>query len=78
MHSRLSLTTRRSEMLRSECFKGQRVVYRSGHIEAEEGVVTSMKDWYAFVRFGDDRDSRATRYDDLSTDQEGQDGSLHP
>ena len=60
-------------MLRSECFKGQRVVYRSGHIEAEEGVVTSMNDSFAFVRYGDDRGSKATRYDDLSIDQEGRD-----
>lgn len=60
-------------MKRNECEIGQHVVYRREHIEAEIGIVASMNDSYAFVRYGDEWQAKATRYEDLHVDQEGRD-----
>jgi hypothetical protein len=41
---------------------GRRVIYKP---TGEEGVITSANDWYAFVRYGADTHSKATRPEDL-------------
>ncbi len=56
-------------MLKGECKIGQKVVYRRGHIESESGVVTSMNDSYAFVRYRNNSNSKATYYDDLEIEE---------
>jgi len=43
-----------------------RVAYFPGHgAQAEMGIVTRVKDAYVFVRYGDERGSKATKPADL-------------
>jgi hypothetical protein len=39
---------------------GSKVIRISGHTPAEEGVITSVDDWYVFVRYGSRVTSQAT------------------
>lgn len=44
---------------------GQKVVYRAGTSEMEEGVITSVNSSYVFVRYGSNYGSKATNPEDL-------------
>lgn len=44
---------------------GRLVIYRRGEYYGEEGQITDFNDTYVFVRYADDRHSKATRYQDL-------------
>ena len=39
---------------------GRAVVYRHGPSAVEEGVITSVNDRWVFVRYGSDKNSKAT------------------
>jgi len=43
---------------------GRMVIYVGGFDE-EEGIITSFNDKYVFVRYGSEKDSKATRREDL-------------
>ncbi len=53
----------------AEAAVGQKVIYRvpgvAGQWLTEEGVITSVNDRGAFVRYGADSTSKHTRFDDL-------------
>ena len=48
---------------------GNKVIYRAPHVDShspgEEGVITSVNELWAFVRYGSDTHSKATPYSDL-------------
>jgi len=45
---------------------GEKVIYSTVPGEAETGVIESVNDSYAFVRYGSDRHAKATRPDLLT------------
>ena len=44
---------------------GRKVIYTSGHGEQEEGVITSLNNYFVFVRYGANVQSMATHREDL-------------
>ena len=44
---------------------GRKVIYRAGHGNAEDGVITSYNDSVIFVRYGNDVHGKGTRREDL-------------
>ena len=44
---------------------GRSVIYRPSHGEPEEGVITSFSKTWIFVRYLGDKESKATRPEDL-------------
>ena len=52
-------------MNRDDVSVGTGVIYEDGSGKREDGIVTSMNDSYAFVRYADDHYSKATRFEDL-------------
>jgi hypothetical protein len=50
---------------RDEVTVGMGVIYEDGSGKREDGIVTSVNDSYAFVRYAGDHGSKATRFEDL-------------
>ena len=51
---------------------GRAVCYKQGFDPVEEGVITSFNDNYVFVRYGSDKQSKATKRRDLAWTHETQ------